>query len=92
MLRIVPHTAPRVGRSHDHFLDGFELHLLTPGRQESVQAGTARGQEGSGGEESPWARPKSQGLPPLPTSIQTWTRAYSQPFERKRGPPRVTSP
>ena len=28
MLRIVPHTVPRVGRSYEHFLDGFELHLL----------------------------------------------------------------
>ena len=28
MLRIVPHTAPRVGRSYEHFPDGFELHLL----------------------------------------------------------------
>jgi len=28
MLRIVPHTVPRVGRSDKHFSDGFELHLL----------------------------------------------------------------
>ena len=28
MLRIVPHTVPLVGRSYDHFPDGFELHLL----------------------------------------------------------------
>jgi len=28
MLRIVPHTVPRVGRSYDPFPDGFELHLL----------------------------------------------------------------
>ena len=28
MLRIVPHTVPRVVRSHEHFPDGFELHLL----------------------------------------------------------------
>ena len=28
MLRIVPHTVPRVGRSHEHFSDGFELQLL----------------------------------------------------------------
>ena len=28
MLRIVPHTAPRVGLSYEHFPDGFELHLL----------------------------------------------------------------
>ena len=28
MLRIVPHAAPPVGRSHEHFLDGFERHLL----------------------------------------------------------------
>jgi len=27
MLRIVPHTVPRVGRSYEHFSDGFELHL-----------------------------------------------------------------
>ena len=30
MLRIVPHTVPRVGRSYEHFPDGFELHLLLP--------------------------------------------------------------
>ena len=28
MLRIVPHTVPRVGRSCEHLPDGFELHLL----------------------------------------------------------------
>jgi len=28
MLRIVPHTVPRVGRSYEHFPDGFKLHLL----------------------------------------------------------------
>ena len=28
MLRIVPHTVPRVGRSYECFPDGFELHLL----------------------------------------------------------------
>ena len=28
MLRIVPHTVPRVGRSYEHFQDGLELHLL----------------------------------------------------------------
>ena len=28
MLRIVPHTVPRVGRSDEHLPDGFELHLL----------------------------------------------------------------
>ena len=28
MLHIVPHTVPRVGRSYEHFPDGFELHLL----------------------------------------------------------------
>ena len=27
--RIVPHTVPRVGRSCEHFPDGFELHLVT---------------------------------------------------------------
>ena len=27
MLRIVPHTVPRVGRSYEHFPDGFEVHL-----------------------------------------------------------------
>jgi hypothetical protein len=30
MLRIVPHTVPRVGRLYEHFPDGFELHLQTP--------------------------------------------------------------
>ena len=34
MLRIVPHTVPRVGRSYEQFSDGFELHLLQPGTQE----------------------------------------------------------
>ena len=33
MLRIVPHTVPRVGRSDEHFPDGFELHLVQPPRQ-----------------------------------------------------------
>ena len=34
MLRIVPHAVPRVGRSYEHFPDGFELHLLlSQGRQ-----------------------------------------------------------
>jgi len=28
MLRIVPHTVARVGRSYEHFPDGFELYLL----------------------------------------------------------------
>ena len=28
MLRIVPQTVPRVGRSFGHFPDGFGLHLL----------------------------------------------------------------
>jgi len=28
MLRIVPHTVPRAGRSYEHFPDGSELHLL----------------------------------------------------------------
>ena len=28
MLRIVPHTVPRVGRAYERFPDGFELHLL----------------------------------------------------------------
>ena len=27
-VSIVPHTVPRVGRSYEHFPDGFELHLL----------------------------------------------------------------
>ena len=33
MLRIVPHNVPRVGRSYEHFPDGFELHLLQPPRE-----------------------------------------------------------
>ena len=28
MLRILPHTVPRVGRSYEHFPDGFDRHLL----------------------------------------------------------------
>jgi len=35
MLRIVPLTVPRVGRSYEHFPDGFELHLL-PFRSENL--------------------------------------------------------
>jgi hypothetical protein len=30
MLRIVPHTVPRVGRSYEHLPDGFKLRLLHP--------------------------------------------------------------
>ena len=30
MLHIVPDTVPRVSRSYENFLDGFELHLLPP--------------------------------------------------------------
>ena len=30
MLRIVLHTVPRVGRSYEHFPNGFELHLQHP--------------------------------------------------------------
>ena len=37
MLRIVPHTVPRVGRSYKHFPDGFELYLLTFIRHRSAQ-------------------------------------------------------
>ena len=44
MLRIVPHTVPRVGRSDEHFLDGFELHLLP-------NADDGTGGEGRGGAE-----------------------------------------
>ena len=29
ILRIVPPTLPRVGRSYERFPDGFELHLLS---------------------------------------------------------------
>ena len=28
MLRIVPHTVPRVGHPYEHFPDGFEIHLV----------------------------------------------------------------
>jgi hypothetical protein len=31
MRRIVPHTLPRVGRSHKHFADEFEICLLQSG-------------------------------------------------------------
>ena len=34
MLRIVPPNVPRVGRSDEHFPDGFELHLLQVERGE----------------------------------------------------------
>jgi hypothetical protein len=37
MLRIVPHTVPRVGCSYEYFPDGFELHLL---RYVRTQRGT----------------------------------------------------
>ena len=46
MLRIVPHTVPRVGRSYEHFPDGFELHLLpltrTPPRAAGWRDGVTR--------------------------------------------------
>ena len=45
MLRIVPLTVPRVGRSYEHFPDGFELHLL----QVDGGAGAAREDGGGGG-------------------------------------------
>ena len=44
MLRIVPHTVPRVGRSYEHFPDGFELHLLHAGAGE-LETGAAIGPE-----------------------------------------------
>ena len=34
MLRVVPRTVSRVGRSYEHFPDGFELHLLLAGAQQ----------------------------------------------------------
>ena len=37
MLRIVPHTVPRVGRSYEHFSDGVELHLLPPALTRSLE-------------------------------------------------------
>ena len=38
MLRIVPHTVPRVGRSYEHFPSGFELYLLRqPGDKEEEE-------------------------------------------------------
>ena len=43
MLRIVPHTAPRVGRSYEHFPDGFELHLLRQAGKEGVFSDTGYG-------------------------------------------------
>ena len=39
MLRIVPHTVPCVGRSYEHFPDGFELHLLQEMDDEEDQSG-----------------------------------------------------
>ena len=41
MLRIVPHTVPRVGRSYEHFPDGFELHLL-PANTNEAELSTPR--------------------------------------------------
>ena len=40
MLRIVPHTVPRVGRSYEHFPDEFELHLL-PDQVDLSKAGSS---------------------------------------------------
>ena len=40
MLRIVPHTVPRFGRSYEHFPDGFELHLLLPSNNEEQMTET----------------------------------------------------
>ena len=36
MLRTVLHTVPRVGRSYEHFPDGFEPHLLPLDDQENL--------------------------------------------------------
>ena len=37
MLRIVPPTVPRVGRSYEHFPDVFELHLLQEDFKEMLE-------------------------------------------------------
>ena len=42
MLRIVPPTVTRVGRSDEHFPDGFELHLLPADQQEHLKVKTSR--------------------------------------------------
>ena len=39
MLRIVPPTVPRVGRSDEHFPDGFKLHLLPPAAELQIMHG-----------------------------------------------------
>jgi hypothetical protein len=44
MLRIVPHTVPRVGRSYEHSLDGFELHLLRAAVERTLNISASEGQ------------------------------------------------
>ena len=44
MLRIVPHRVPRVGRSYEHFPDGFELHPLQSGGEGKVEGGRLLGE------------------------------------------------
>ena len=39
MLRTVPHTGPRGGRSYEHFPDGFEIHLLHGGGRREAREG-----------------------------------------------------
>ena len=41
MLRIVPHTVPRVGRSYERFPDGFDLHLLRTAGYQGMFVGSA---------------------------------------------------
>ena len=41
MLRIVPHIVSRVGRSYQHFPDGFELHLRCYMLRKKVAAAAA---------------------------------------------------
>ena len=61
MLRIVPHTVPRVGRSYEHFPDGFELHLLLRARK--TDEGVRLEQEGDeGGGTGRWGRGEFQGV------------------------------
>ena len=56
MLRIVPHTVPRVGRSNEYFPDGFELHLLHTGGK--TVGGKSLGGKSLGGKTLPKKRSK----------------------------------
>ena len=88
MLRIVPYTVPRVGRSDEHFPDGFELHLL---RRRMKAAGAcsfraAREREGEGGREGERMSARFQnGRRVHPISFENGVRMYVHPVPKGCG-------